>query len=363
MNDAKPASALPAKSPGYWAEAWRRYRKKYLPLLALIYVLALGLVAIASPMIIGAKPIVCKYKGQLYFPCVGYYNERWENPIFIKDRFRNRYYESLKEKDPESWAIWPLIYQDPGRRLRTGEWPDQPENPVGVKGSPNKYNKLGTTSKGVDVLAHLIHGTRSALLVGFVSMGIASVIGITLGAMAGYYGGWADTILSRLIEIVMCLPTLAIILALISIIEKPTIWHTMAVIGATGWTGIARLTRGEFLKLRNVEYVTAARALGAGQFRVMFRHILPNALAPVLVPITFGVASAILLENALRFLGLGDTSTASWGALLNEGQRNLTMWWLIVFPGAAIFFTVLAYNLIGEGLQEATDPRLREGSK
>jgi len=137
----------------------------------------------------------------------------------------------------------------------------------------------------------------------------------------------------------------------------------MTVIGATGWTGISRLTRGEFLKLRNVEYVTAARALGASQFRVMFIHILPNALAPVLVPISFGVASAILLENALRFLGLGDTSTASWGSLLNEGQRNLSMWWLIIFPGAAIFLTVLAYNLIGEGLQEATDPRLRESMK
>jgi peptide/nickel transport system permease protein len=244
MPDAPTKSPSFKKSPGNWSDVWKRFRKKYFPLLALVYVIALVVIGVASPLIVGAKPVVCKYKGRLYFPCVGYYNDRWENPIFIKDRFRNQYYKSLKEKDPNSWAIWPLIYQDPARRIRTGEWPDQPENPVGIEGRPNKYNRLGTTSKGVDVLAHLVHGARMALLVGFVSMGIASLIGITLGAIAGYYGGWADTVLSRLTEIVMCLPTLAIILALISIIEKPTIWHTMTVIGATGWTAISRLTGG-----------------------------------------------------------------------------------------------------------------------
>ena len=332
-------------------------------MVALVFVIFVGIVGIASPLIVGTKPIVCKYKGNLYFPCIGYYNDRWENPIFIKDRFRNQYRKNLKTKDPASWAVWPLVFQDPVRRLRKEEWEGYPENPVGVAGSPNAYNILGTTSKGIDVFATIVHGSRLALLVGFVSMGIASAIGITLGAIAGYFGGWADTILSRLIEIVMCVPTLVIILTVIAIIEKPTIWHTMIVIGATGWTGIARLTRGEFLKLKNLEYVTAARALGASQFRIMFRHILPNALAPVLVPITFGIAGAILVENALRFLGLGETSAASWGSLLNEGQRNLAMWWLIAFPGTAIFLTVLAYNLIGEGLQEVTDPRLREGAK
>ena len=127
--------------------------------------------------------------------------------------------------------------------------------------------------------------------------------------------------------------------------------------------GNRRLTRAEFLKLKALDYVTAARACGASHLRIIFRHILPNALAPVLVPITFGIASAILVENALRFLGLGDVSGASWGTLLNEGRQNLSMWWLIVFPGTAIFLTVMAYNLIGEGLQEATDPRLREGAK
>jgi peptide/nickel transport system permease protein len=136
------------------------------------------------------------------------------------------------------------------------------------------------------------------------------------------------------------------------------------VIGATGWTSIARLTRGEFLKLREMEFVTAARALGATQPRIIFRHVLPNALAPVLVPVSFGIAGAILTESSLSFLGFGSPPpNPSWGTLLNSARDNLTMWWLVVFPGGAIFLAVLAYNLIGEGLQEATDPRLRGGKQ
>lgn len=359
-----PSKAIsPAAPPGYWSDVWRRYAKNRVAFVALLYVLSLVLVAVFSPLIVGAKPIVCKYKGHLYFPCLGYFNEAWENPVFYRDKFRNEYPENLKRNDPESWAIWPLVFQDPLRRIRPNEWAGHPGNPVGIDGFPNRYNLLGTTVTGSDVFAQLIHGSRRALLVGFVSMGLAAAIGITLGALAGYFGGWIDTLLSRLLEIVLCLPTLVLILSLTAIIQNPNVWHIMAIIGVTGWPGIARLTRAEFLKFRNIDFVVAARSLGASEMRIMLRHILPNSLAPILVPITFGVASAILVENALQFLGLGDTNTASWGALLNEGQRNQNMWWLIVFPGAAIFLAVLAYNLIGEGLQEATDPRLRESQK
>jgi peptide/nickel transport system permease protein len=138
----------------------------------------------------------------------------------------------------------------------------------------------------------------------------------------------------------------------------------MAIIGATGWTGIARLTRAEFLRLKQTEFVMAARASGAGPIRIMFAHILPNALAPVLVPITFGIASAILVEGALSFLGFGPPPpTASWGSVLNSARSNLQLWWLVVFPGLAIFLTVLSYNLVGEAIQDGTDPRLREAKK
>jgi peptide/nickel transport system permease protein len=362
-KDSADSAQARARSRGYWAEVWHRFRRKPLPMIALGFVLLLAIIALFSPAIAGTKPVVCYYKGRIYFPALGYFRDRWENPIFTTDKFRNQYYTNLPKKDPNSWAIWPLVFQDPNQRLRKG-WHDvYPENPIGDKGAPNRFNLMGTTTEGVDVFSHLIHGTRLALLVGFVTMGIAAAIGISLGALAGYFGGIADMLLSRLIEIVMCIPTLILILALIAIMERPSVWHTMVIIGVTGWTGIARLTRAEFLKLKVLDYVTAARAMGAGHLRIIFRHILPNALAPVLVPITFGIAAAILIENALRFLGLGDLSGASWGLVLNEGRENLKMWWLIVFPGTAIFLTVMAYNLIGEGLQEATDPRLREGTK
>ncbi len=359
----QPAVAATA-SRGFWGETWRRFRKRELSMLALIYVGLLVVVAVFSPAIAGTKPIIVKYKGNIYFPAMAYFNAGWENPVFYKDKFRKRYPENLKQRDPNSWAVWPLVYQDPYRRVHEGEWPGQPGNPTGAEGEPNRYNLLGTNQAGVDVFAQLVHGTRIALLVGFVSTGIAALIGIAIGAMAGYLGGWIDILLSRLIELVMCIPALVLILALIAVLENPTIWHLMAVLGVTGWTGIARLTRAEFLKLSKSEFVTAARALGAGQLRIMFRHILPNALAPVVVPISFGIAAAILIESGLSFLGFGaPPPNPSWGTLLNAGRSNLQMWWLIFFPGLAIFLTVLAYNLIGEGLQEATDPRLREAGK
>jgi len=353
-----------ANSGGFWAEAWRRYRRRPLAMAAVAFVGLLMLVAALAPAIAGTKPVLCRYKGRLSAPCLGYFNRQWEPAIFTKDRFRGTYPQNLKEKDPESWAIWPLVFQDPFRAVRENEWPGRPENPAKDEGRPSRQNLFGTDQAGVDVFAKMVHGTTVALLVGFVSMGIAGTIGILVGAIGGYFGGWVDSLTSRVTEIVMCIPTLVLILAIIAILEKPTIWHTMAIIGATGWTGIARLTRGEFLRLKNAEFVMAARAAGAGPIRIMLRHILPNALAPVLVPITFGIASAILVESSLSFLGFGPPPpTASWGSVLNDARSNLSMWWLVFFPGIGIFLTVLAYNLIGEGLQEATDPRLREARK
>lgn len=356
---ADPAVVVRKPANGYWTEVWRRYRRRPIAMVALAYVVTLSAAALFSPAIVGTKPIVCKYKGDIYFPALGYYNRRWEPAIFTKDRFRNRYKGNLEAKDPDSWAIWPLVFQDPNRRVREGEWPDQPSNPAQDQGSPSGLNYFGTNRQGVDLFAQIIHGARAALLVGFVSMGIASVIGMTLGAMAGYFGGWADTVLSRVIEVVMCIPQLVLVLALTAVVEKPTIWHIMIVLGLTGWTSIARLTRAEFLRLRESDFVAAARALGAGPLRIIYRHIFRNALAPVLVPITFGIASAILVESALRFLGFGP-ATPSWGQMISDSRNNLGMWWMTIFPGGAIFLTVLAYNLIGEGLQMATDPRLKQ---
>lgn len=349
-----------APSRGYWAETWLRFRRRKLAMCALVYVMLLCLVALLSPAIVGTKPIVCGYKGHVYFPCMGYFNPKWENGVFIRDSITASYPVRLKESDPESWAIYPLFYNGVMARVLADEKPGRPENPAGMKGAPSPQNPMGTNIYGFDVMASMVHGTRTALYVGFVSMGIAATIGIVVGALAGFFGGVVDILLSRVIELILCVPTLVLILAFIAIVEKPQIWHTMMIIGMTSWPGIARLTRGEFLKLKQSEYVAAARSLGAGQLRIIFRHILPNALAPVLVPITFGIAVAILTESGLSFLGIGTSaSSASWGRVLNDGYTNLSMWWLTVFPGLGIFLTVLAYNLIGEALQEATDPRQR----
>lgn len=349
------------KSPGFWKESWKRFRERRLPLAALFFVGFLALIAITSQFIVGTKPIVCRYQNKIYFPCLGYYGPSWEAK-FLGAPFFKRYPNVLKETDPDSWAIWPLNYNDPERPVFDDEWPGRKANPQ--SSPPTRLNWFGTDARGFDVFAQMVHGTRTALLVGLVSMGVASLIGITFGALAGYYGGWTDILLSRTIEVVMCVPTLILILALMAVIESPSIMHMMVVIGLTGWTGIARLIRGEFIKLKTMDYVSAARVLGASSPRIIFRYLLPNSLAPVLVPISFGIAAAILIESALSYIGFGaPPPNPSWGQLLRLGQANYQNWWLILFPGMAIFITVLAYNLIGEGLQEATDPRLREGGK
>ena len=190
-------------------------------------------------------------------------------------------------------------------------------------------------------------------------MGI--ILWIVFGALAGYYGGKVDMVILRLIEIVMCFPSFFLILTLMAFLP-PSIWNIMVAIGLLGWTGIARLVRGEFLRLRESDFATAARATGLHDGWIIFRHLLPNALAPVWVSATFGVAGAILTESGLSFLGFGvPPPAASWGEVLKQSQTYITYaWWLVTFPGAAIFITVTAFNLVGEGLRDAMDPRLRQ---
>ena len=196
--------------------------------------------------------------------------------------------------------------------------------------------------------------------IGFVAVGIYVAVGILLGALAGYYGGWVDVMISRLIEVMYCFPTFFLILAVLAFVG-PNIYNIMIVIGLTSWPGIARLVRGDFLKLRSQEFVQAAIAAGGSDLRVMFRHLLPNAVAPVLVSATFGIASAVLVESSLSYLGFGvPPYVPTWGGILSQAQEFMDIaWWLMVSPGAAIFITIVAFNLVGEGLRDAIDPRLR----
>jgi peptide/nickel transport system permease protein len=227
--------------------------------------------------------------------------------------------------------------------------------------SPGFAYPLGTDDLGRDVLVRILYGARISLLVGFVAVGIATFIGILLGAMAGYYGRWIDALIMRFVDIMLCFPTFFLILAVIAFL-KPSIWNIMIIIGLTSWMGVARLVRAEFLSLRERDFVLAARAIGAKDARIIFRHILPNAISPVLVSATLGVAGAILTESALSFLGIGvQPPTPSWGNMLISGKQTLgTAWWLSVFPGMAILITVLGYNLLGEGLRDAMDPRIKD---
>ncbi len=226
---------------------------------------------------------------------------------------------------------------------------------------PSWEHPLGTDELGRDVMARMIYGARISLKVGFVAVGIATLIGVVLGSLAGYYGGWVDSVIMRLVDIMLCFPAFFLILAVIALLE-PSIWNIMIVIGLTSWMGVARLIRAEILSLKGRDFVAAVRALGAADHRIIFRHLLPNAMSPVLVSATLGVAGAILTESALSFLGIGvQPPTPSWGNILTAGKDNIEVaWWLSVFPGLAILVTVLAYNLLGEGLREALDPRLRE---
>jgi peptide/nickel transport system permease protein len=226
---------------------------------------------------------------------------------------------------------------------------------------PSPAHLLGTDTLGRDVLSRVIYGSRVSLLVGFVAVGIATLIGVLVGSLAGFYHGWVDQTLMRLVDVMLCFPVFFLILAVIAVLG-PSIWNIMVIIGLTSWMGVARLVRAEILSLREREFVVAARSLGASDLRLILKHLLPNALTPVMVSATLGVAGAILTESALSFLGLGvQPPTPSWGNILTEGQANIEIaWWLAVFPGLAILVTVMSYNLLGEGIREAIDPRLKE---
>jgi peptide/nickel transport system permease protein len=227
--------------------------------------------------------------------------------------------------------------------------------------APSKAHPLGTDQLGRDVLSRMLYGARVSLAVGFVSVGIATLIGIALGAAAGYHGGTVDALVMRLVDLMLVFPRLFLLLAVLAFL-KPSIWTIMTVIGLTGWMSVARLVRAEFLSLKEREFVLWSQSIGASSFRTIWRHILPNAIGPVLVAMTLGIPAAILTESGLSFLGLGvQPPHATWGNILNEGKDAIEIgWWLSAYPGLAILVTVLSYNLLGEGIRDALDPRLRQ---
>ncbi|MEC9209893.1 MAG: ABC transporter permease [Bacteroidota bacterium] len=427
--------------------AWNQFKKNKIALMSLYLLFFLIIIAVFAPYIANDRPLYCVYEGNKLYPAFA--SETRTDSIFNS---KGKFVESL-QYDITDWrqlnltsVVWPLIPYSPGSMDRYnrdyaapgGEQRYKNANGEITNISSRFRHKMGTDGIGRDLASGLIHGTRISLMVGLVSMGIAALIGIILGALAGFFGDtklkmprikywltlfgvfiglfygfgyrkyelaegfstgisagmWEmfisifliigitiifrflssliqfgklneevsvpiDTFVSRGIELLNSIPRLLLIITITSVVER-SIWIVMVIIGVTGWTGIARFTRAEFLRIRSLEFVQAAEALGFSSIRTIFKHALPNALAPVFVSIAFGIASAILIESGLSFLGIGvPDDIVTWGSLLNLGRQNLEAWWLIIYPGLAIFLTITIYNMIAEASRDALDPKLK----
>jgi peptide/nickel transport system permease protein len=351
MSDRPETAAESTRSEAFSRLVWRRLRRNRRGMAGLFVVLVMVVVAFGSPLIASNQPIVCRYQGRWYFPAVvELFQSRSTSVHWIeKSRpFNLPQFDAKRELDPKEFAVWPLICYH------------EREQTANFLSPPSREHWLGTDELGRDVTSRMIHGTSVSVQVGFVSMGIATLIGIVVGGLAGYLGGWVDIVISRVVEVVICFPVFFLILAIMVWLE-PNITNVMIVIGLTRWTSIARYVRGEFIRIKAQDYVTAGQALGLGHLRIMFRHILPNSLAPVLVSVTFGIASAILVEAGLSWLGFGvQPPNPSWGNILRTAYDSLRIAPHLVYPPCvAIFLAVLAYNLVGDALRDAVDPRLK----
>jgi peptide/nickel transport system permease protein len=330
----------------YWSLVKHQFKKNKLAVAAFYVVIFLVVMAVFADFIGNNKPIYCSLNGNSYFPIFKQYTvdfglSKWQ-PEFLNVDFKSLNYGT---------AIWPPIKFSPSDV-------DLFNSSTGPSIETGHY--LGTDGIGRDVLSGLIHGSRISLSVGFVAAGIAVMIGVVLGSLAGYYGGKTDLLIMRFVEIMQLFPAFFLIITIVALYGS-SIWFIMIAIGLVTWEGNAKLVRGETLKVRNMDYVSAATSLGLNNRRIIFRHVLPNAIAPVLVSASFEIAGAILTEAGLSFLGFGvKATTVTWGSVLSEARGSTTAWWLAIFPGFMIFLTVVAYNLVGEGIRDALDPRLRD---
>ena len=345
------SSILDKDKPGesYSSLVKKQFKKNKLAVLSVYIVIFFIFIALFADFLAYEKPLYVKYEGKTYFPVVKDYLvglglSKWDPPELI-----NINWKELDNQNKVESIVWAPVPYGPSE-----------VDLMHSLSKPGGDHYLGADQVGRDLLSGLIHGSRISLSVGFVAAGISALIGIILGSLAGYYGGKMDIIISRFIEIMLTFPLFFLIIVIVAIYGS-SIWYVMLAIGLTSWTREARLIRGEILKVRNMEYILAANSVGLPNRKIIFRHVLPNSIAPVLVSIAFAISAAIIIEAALSFFGMGvSATTVTWGSLINEGRTAPNAWWLAIFPGLMIFISVVAYNLIGEGLRDALDPRLRD---
>jgi peptide/nickel transport system permease protein len=388
---AEPPGNGPAETPqGFWARAWADTFRNKRAKVSAVWILALVFFAVFAPFVANSHPLLLKEGGKWSSPLLRHLTApdvillvtffagvtllrlrrvRYRFLIFVgivvlasiacgwsKSPLHvspppvvvySQYREDTKAGKVQ-YALYTIIRFSPTDRL----WGKRLD-------PPDRWHWFGLDANGADVLSRTLHASRIALSIGFIATSIEMVIGILVGGIMGYFAGYIDLLGMRLIEIFEAIPTLFLLITFTAFYER-NLYMIMAIIGLTGWTGNARFIRGEFLRLRNQDFVQAAKAAGLPLWSILFRHMLPNGVTPVLVSASFGVASAILLESTLSFLGLGLVEEPSWGGMLEQARSaGHFVWWLAVYPGMAIFLTVFAYNLIGESMRDALDPKLR----
>ena len=323
---------------------YRRFRSSGTAVASVWLLLALLFFSFTAEIWANTKPLVLSYQGTTYFPVFKYYHPS----VFGRDDISQMDYKSM-QLSGDDYAIWPVIRWDPYERN---------DNVETVPSAPSGENLMGTDEGGRDVAARLLYGFRYSIGYAVIVWILESIIGMVIGAMMGFKGGWTDLVGQRVIEILESMPYLMILITLVSIFQ-PNLFLLAALTVFFGWVGVSIYFRAEFLKLRRREFVEAARALGASKSRLIFKHILPNSLTPWITISPFLIASAVSGLAALDFLGFGlPPPTPSWGELLNQALKNFRIaWWLALYPSLALFITLSLLNLIGEGVRDALDPR------
>jgi peptide/nickel transport system permease protein len=389
-----PPTSTPLRSESYWVQVARDTLRRRTAVAGLLWILVLVFCAIFAPVLANTCPILLKVNAQWSSPMIHFLAPADVSLfvlvfcflgilIFRKFPLRNRViwalcifagltglaFKFVHPPETADWTKWRQLDRDGAIQFKLmAPIPYSPldyqrDNPDAAFQPPDSHHLFGTETNGGDVLSGMLHATRVALLIGLISTGIAVVIGVFIGGLMGYFVGTVDILGMRLIEIFEAIPTLFLLVMCVATLPPQygrNIYGMMVIIGATTWTSEARYIRAEFLRLRQQDFVQAAIAAGLPLRSIIFRHLLPNGISPILVTSSFGVASAILFESTLSFLGLGPVDAASWGKLLNQAmsEMGLFVWWIAVFPGLAIFLTVFSYNLIGEALRDALDPKL-----